>query len=147
MNDRNFNPHRNPIVVGDVVEIDRNKGLTVKLDDGRLGYVSADQISDVDIGPIESYFQFFPKYKFKILNKKSSESGDLQLSYKLCHPKLVKNKRKIIPTCNHFNTLKKMIWFEIFLRDKRENINELNTKKLNDNLEDIVMVKKDEDDK
>ncbi len=140
-----YNSHQNPIVVGDVIEIDEKRGLTVKLDDGRLGYVQVDQISDVDIGPIKTYFQFFPKYKFKVLAKQTDNSGDLQLSYKLCHPKLVTNKRKIIPTCNHFNTLKKMIWFEIFLRDKRDNINELNTKKLNDNLEDIIMIKKEED--
>lgn len=143
MSNQNGSPFTNPIVVGDVIDVDKDKGLTVKLDDGRVGYVNVDQISDVDIGPIESYFKFFPKYKFKILNKQSSMTGNLQLSYKLCHPKLVKNKRKILPTCNHFNTLKKMIWFEIFLTDKRENINELNTKKLNDNLEDIVMINKE----
>ncbi len=135
----------NPIVIGEVIETDNKRGLTVKLSDGRLGTVDVDQISDVDIGPIESYFQYFPKYKFKILPKPNNADGSVQLSYKLCHPKLVKDKRKIIPTCNHFNTLKKMIWFEIYLYDKNNNINELSTKKLNSNLDDIQLVRKDED--
>ena len=137
----------NPIVSGKVIDIDERKGLTVRLDDGRLGIVDADQISDVDIGPISTYFKFFPKYKFKILNKKKTNDNDndsVQLSYKLCHPKLVKDKRKIIPTSNHFNTLKKMIWFEIYIYDKRNNINEISTKKLNINLDDIELIRKKE---
>ncbi len=138
--------YNNPIVEGQVVKTDDKRGLTVKLDDGRVGFVELDQISDVDIGPIQSYFQYFPKYKFKVLPKTNEMDGTVQLSYKLCHPKLVKNKRKIIPTCNHFNTLKKMIWFEIYLHDKSKNINELSTKKLNSNLDDIQLVRKDEDD-
>ncbi len=137
--------YNNPIVEGQVVETDDKRGLTVKLDDGRVGFVELDQISDVDIGPIKSYFQYFPKYKFKVLPKANNADGQVQLSYKLCHPKLVTNKRKIIPTCNHFNTLKKMIWFEIYLYDKSNNINELSTKKLNSNLDDIQLVRKDDD--
>lgn len=144
-NDNTQNP-TSPIVTGSVVESNKEKGLTVRLDDGRIGTVEVDQISDVNIGNIESYFKFFPKYKFKILPKKPNDQNDeLRLSYKLCHPKLVKDKRRIIPTCNHYSTLKKMIWFEIYLYDKQHQINELTTKKLNLNLDDIEIISEDDE--
>lgn len=143
MNSNSHN-HNNPIVIGEIIESDANKGLTVRLDDGRIGEVDLDQISDVDIGPIASYFSHFPKYKFKVIKNQSNDADKLKLSYKLCHPKLIKNNKKIIPTCNHFNTLKKMIWFEIYLYDKQHQMDDVTTKKLNMNLDDIQIIKKEE---
>lgn len=134
----------NPIVSGEIIDIDKNKGLTVRLDDGRIGEVDIDQISDVNIGPIEHYFKHFPKYKFKVI-KNNDENDNLKLSYKLCHPKLVKDKKRIIPTCNHFSTLKKMIWFEIYLYDKNHEMNDVTTKKLSLNLDNLEMIKNEDD--
>lgn len=75
---------------------------------GNIGYCDMNQISDYPMKNIEMFFSTFPKYKFKIIGV--NPDGSYVLSYKLAHPQLVKNKKKIIPTARHYLTLKNYVY-------------------------------------
>lgn len=75
---------------------------------GKIGFCQKDQVSDFPIKNIKTFFSTYPRYKFKITG--IDPKNNYVLSYKLAHPQLVLNKRKIIPTAHHYITLKNYLY-------------------------------------
>ncbi len=99
------------IVLSNSIKVLDNGDLEIVTTDGLTGICSKKEISDYTINDVESYFNTFLSYKFKVISV--DKDNFLNLSYKQCHPKLYKNKHKIIPTANHYKTLRRNVYLDM----------------------------------
>ncbi len=105
------------IILSNSIKVLDNGDLEITTIDGNIGICPVEEISDFPINDIKSYFKTFPSYKFKVIGQ---SNNFLNLSYKQCHPKLYKNKHKIIPTANHCKTLRRNVYLDIENYFKKE---------------------------
>lgn len=106
------------VIISGTVESYIDETLKIIFDENKVGYCSRYHISDFEFNNIEEYFKKYPTYKFKIITKR--DDGNYILSYKYAHPNLVKNKRNIIPTANHFNTLRRYVTYLLYNDDLKK---------------------------
>ncbi|MGL4950786.1 MAG: hypothetical protein ACRC4M_03070 [Mycoplasma sp.] len=93
---------------GKIYETSPIHGLFVKLDDGRLGIVTPQHVGDIQPDEYTSYFKKDIQYNFVEIKSKFPipTKKYIQLSFKLCNPNVILNKRRVMPTISHFNNLR-----------------------------------------
>ncbi|MGL4948680.1 MAG: hypothetical protein ACRC42_04890 [Mycoplasma sp.] len=99
---------KNKYLEGEIYEISPIHGLFVKLKDGRLGIVSPLHVGDIIPSEYDTYFKKNIVYTFLKINPRINLTSNkyVPLSYKLCNPNVILNKRKVMPTISHFNNLR-----------------------------------------
>ena len=99
------------VIVSKQIDILDNNDLRVVTNNESIGYCAYSEISDFPIINLKRFFSNYPTYKFKVIG--INDDNTLKLSYKQCHPKLMKDKRKIVSTANHYKTLRKTVSLDI----------------------------------
>ncbi len=100
------------VIISNRIDILENGSLKVYTTNGYIGYCSASEISDYEIDDLYRFFTSYPSYKFRVIGI-NQEDNTLILSYKQCHPRLMKEKKRIISTANHYKTLRKTVLLDI----------------------------------
>lgn len=110
------------IVIGKVVEIYDDK-IVVEINDIKYDCVNK-MISDYPIDP-HKFFEINKNYKFLLVN-------DQKISYKAIRPKLIKNKRKPIPTLSDYTNLEKYLLSSLKKERNKNNFQKQQHPKQND---------------
>lgn len=100
------------IIVSNNVHVLNDGSLKVTTSNGYVGYCSYNEISDYPIDDLDRFFSNYPSYKFRVIGI-NEQDNTLILSYKQCHPRLIKEKKRIISTANHYKTLRKTVLLDI----------------------------------